>query len=101
MGLAPLELTATEAVTGATPSSLTVVDGAGRVVAGTLKQASATRWLFTPAQPWMTGQYVRLRATGLVDRAGKPVTVAAVAVRASRSADSQGTAIALRGGLVT
>lgn len=97
-GRTPVELTASEPVTGVTAASVRLVDGAGRPVAGGLRQVSATRWAFTPAQPWVTGQYVRLRASGVVDRAGKPVTVAGAAVRASRFADSAGSAIAFRGG---
>lgn len=95
---APIVVTATEPVRGVTPASTYVVNGLGAPVSGTLRQLSATRWTFTPAQPWVTAGYVKLRATGIVDRAGKPATVSPAAIRASRYADSKGAAIAFRSG---
>ncbi len=53
---------------------LWVTDGRGRKVAGTIKVTDEeTRWSFTPARPWVAGDYQLVADTTLEDTAGNTI----------------------------
>lgn len=89
----PVLLTFSEPVTNVSSSTLGVTMSTGSHVPGSVSFVSGNTWKFTPSSAWVIGSYLRPWTTSVTDRADKVATVVGYSVRATTTADSNGSAL--------